>query len=489
MPILRIAQGQNISEVLFEGRPVLSSLLQEHGFPIDMPCGGRGICGKCRVEATGSLSPLTDKETAAGGRLACQTHLLGDAQVRLTAKQYMENIAASGERPSFVPDPLPGRYGMAVDIGTTTLAATLLDLVNGRVLATATEENPQRSIAADVIGRIEGALAGKSGLLQDLVIKAIDDLRMRLCNQLKISPDAIDQTVITGNTTMLYLYTGRNPEPLSHAPFHADCLFGHWVQPHTYLPHCLSAFVGADITCAILASQMCSRDETSLLVDIGTNGEVALWHEGKLYVCATAAGPAFEGGGLEHGCGSVAGAIDGVWVQEGSLAFSTIAAAPAVGICGSGIIDMLQTLIQLEQLDETGLLIKERIQLEGPIYLTQKDVRNVQLAKSAIIAGMLTLCQTVGVNLPDIAVLYLAGGFGKHINLQNAAGIGLIPEALVDRTKVIGNASLTGAEMLLLQKSFLKETENYVQISQVVTLSSNPVFSENYINCMMLEPV
>ncbi len=489
MPIVKITQGQRSSEILFDGTPVLSSLLREHGFPIDLPCGGRGICGKCRVEASGCLSPLTAKETAADGRLACQTHLLGDARVNLTSKQLMENIAASGELPSFLTNPLQGRYGMAVDIGTTTLAATLIDLTNGQVLATATEENAQRMIAADVIGRIEGALDGQSGLLQDLAAKAVDDLRGRLCSQVKIPTDAIDQTIITGNTTMLYLYTGRNPEPLSHAPFQADFLFGHWVSPNMYLPQCLSAFVGADITCAILASQMCIHEETALLVDIGTNGEVVLWHEGKLYVCATAAGPAFEGSGLEHGCSSVAGAIDGVWVQDGSLAFSTISAVPAMGICGSGIIDLLQTLLKLQQLDETGLLFTERIQLEGQIYLTQKDVRNVQLAKSAIMAGILTLCQTVGVDLSDVAILYLAGGFGKHINLQNAGGIGLIPQALVDRTKVIGNASLVGAQMLLLQKNFLKETENYLQNSQVVTLSSNPLFSEIYINSMMLEPV
>lgn len=492
MPKLTITQGEKSTDILFDGRPVLSSVLQEHGFSIDMPCGGRGVCGKCRVEASGGLSPLTAKESAAGTRLACQTILFGDAQVRLIAKQFMENIAASGERPLFVPDPLQDRFGMAVDIGTTTLAATLLDLTSGQVLATATAENPQRSIAADVIGRIEGALAGKSDLLQSLIKHAINGLRIQICSQADIKPGTIDKEVITGNTTMLYLYTGKNPEPLSHAPFHADCLFGHWSASqaeHTYLPHCISAFIGADITCAILASGICRRDETALLVDIGTNGEIALWHEGKLYVCATAAGPAFEGGGLEFGCGSIAGAIDHVWPEDGSLAFSTIAGAEPVGICGSGIIDTLQTLIDLGQLDETGLLCQERVHLKGQIAITQKDVRNVQLAKSAIAAGILTLCQSAGVNPDEVAVLYLAGGFGKYINLHKASAIGLIPQGLISKTKVIGNASLIGAEMLLLKRAFLKETENYARTSRVVTLSGNPEFTDNYISCMTLEPI
>jgi uncharacterized 2Fe-2S/4Fe-4S cluster protein (DUF4445 family) len=251
----------------------------------------------------------------------------------------------------------------------------------------------------------------------------------------------------------------------------------------------MSAFIGADITCAVLASRMCSSNETALLMDVGTNGEIALWHEGRLYVCATAAGPAFEGGGMEHGCGSVTGAIDRVWAQDGEMACSTIGQASPVGICGSGVIDTVATLLMLEKLDETGMMREGRVELSAGVEFTQRDVRNVQLAKSAIAAGLMTLCQTVGVALNDVGVLYLAGGFGKHINLENAAAIGLIPQALIAKTKVIGNAALVGAEMLLLQTDFLRETEACAHGSAVVTLSGNTRFSENYMMCMMLEPV
>ena len=492
MPKLKIVQGQMAKITWFEGEPLLAAVLQREGYAFGMPCGGKGICGKCKIEASGALSPETVREQAIGSRLACQSRLLGDACVTLPAAQTLTNIAASGVRPTFALAPMQGRYGLAVDIGTTTLATSLLDLSSGDTLASATAENPQRAVAADVIGRMEAALAGQGERLQSLVRCEIDILRGELCARLGLAEGDIDQTVVTGNTTMLYLLTGRSPEPISHAPFVADCLFGHWTQspaPRLYLPHCIGAFVGADIICAILASQMCKQTRTTVLMDVGTNGEIALWHRGKLSVCATAAGPAFEGGGMEHGCGSVLGAIDRVWAQDGTPACSTIGGGEPVGICGSGVIDAVATLLSLEMLDETGSLDSARVMLSGGVAFTQRDVRNVQLAKSAIAAGLLTLCQTEGVAMADIAVLYLAGGFGKHIDLANAAAIGLIPQALVGKVEVIGNAALTGAEMLLLQTGFLAETEGYARTAAVVTLSGNPVFSDHYMNCMMLEPI
>ena len=492
MPRLTIIHGNSSTDALFEGVPVLSSVLRENGFAVDMPCGGKGVCGKCRVQASGALSPLGDKEREAGSRLACQTVLLGDATVTLPRAQALQSIAVSGERPVFALKPMGNGCGLAVDIGTTTLAVSLLDLYSGNTLATAAGENPQRSVSADVVGRMEAAMNGQGGMLQAQVLQAIGALRREVCARARLSPDRIAATVVTGNTTMLYLLTGRSPEPLSHAPFHAEHLFGgteHIGTYDMYLPRCLSAFVGADIACAILASRMCERDETALLADVGTNGEMALWHGGRLYVCATAAGPAFEAGGISCGVGSVEGAIDRVWQQNGGLGYSTIAGAPPVGVCGSGIIDAVATLRALEMLDETGLLEDGSVALGGGVVVTQKDVRNIQLAKSAIAAGMLTLLKAVGVEPSQVGTLYLAGGFGRHIDLRSAAAIGLIPQALAGKTKVIGNAALAGAEMLLLQTDFNRDIDRYAVCATVVTLSGNPVFTEHYMDCMMLEPV
>lgn len=492
MPTLTLRQGDKFTTVAFTGTPALAELLRAQGVPFATPCGGKGLCGKCRVEADGALSPSTAEETALGTRLACRTRLLGDAAVTLPAPRALQNIAASGLRPAFALDPLPSRYGLAVDIGTTTLAASLVSLPTGEVLASAAAENPQRAVAADVLGRIEAAMHGQAVMLQAQVWAAIDRLRAELMASLPSPVSVPDQAVVTGNTAMLYLLTKRDPEPLSHAPFTADHLFGHAVALPgftAYAPRCMGAYVGADITCALLASQLCSRHETALLADVGTNGEVALWHRGVLRVCSTAAGPAFEGAGLACGCGSVEGAIDRVWVEDGRLACSTIGGAPAVGLCGSGALDALAALLALGRLDETGRLPEGRACLAGDVYLSQQDVRNLQLAKGAVAAGIVTLCQSAGVAPGDVEALYLAGGFGRHIDLQNAAAIGLFPLALTHKAHVIGNAALAGAEMLLLHAPYAQQSEALARKAQVVALGGNPAFSDNYADCMLLEPI
>ncbi len=485
MPYLRIYKGETVRDVPFEGTPLLLHVLLGAGESVPTPCGGKGTCGKCLVRAEGCLSGQAEKGNGISLWRSCQTRLTGDAQVWLNEQEQLQHIALSGDMPSFVFSPMEGEKGLAVDIGTTTMAATLIDLNSGRVLAADSMENPQRSVAFDVIGRIEAAMHGQGMKLAGQVQEAISRLLQNLGGQ-------ADVAVITGNTTMLYLLTGRDPEPLSHAPFEADCLFGvsqpFSFLPRVYLPRCISAFVGADIACAILASRMMTKKETSLLIDIGTNGEIALWHQGKLYCCATAAGPAFEGGSIRCGCGSIKGAIDRVWIEEGKLHFTVIGEGKPKGICGSGLLDAVASLLALGQIEDTGLMEQE-VNLTDDIRIIPQDIRNLQLAKGAIAAGLMTLCETVGIRPGDIHTLYLAGGFGKHINPESAQAIGLIPAVLTGRTVVLGNAALTGAQMLLLRSLFTEEIENMAQSCEVVTLSGSPVFSSHYMECMMLCPI
>jgi len=292
---------------------------------------------------------------------------------------------------------------------------------------------------------------------------------------------------VTGNTTMLYLLTGRNPETLSHAPFAADCLYDETTDLNgrqAYLPPCLHAFVGADITCAVLASGMCQKDEISLLCDVGTNGEIALWKDGVLYVSSTAAGPAFEGAGITCGCGSIPGAIDRVTVKNGALEAGTIRNQPAVGLCGSGLVDAVASLLELEWLDETGAMDDDEVTLAGNVVLTQADVRAVQLAKAAIAAGIECLMKTAGVTPDEVQQVYLAGGFGSHLNLKNAARIGLLPETLIDRTSVLGNAALDGTVMTLLQGESQPELRRIATCAKHVDLGGNPLFNEQYVENM-----
>ncbi len=506
MPKLTVNHDDRATVIPFEGMPVLSFVLKQYGLLHTAPCGGKGICGKCRMQTAGCLSEpepderkcLAPTELNHGMRLACQARLTGDASVILPKAAELINIQSDGYLPPFPHSPMQGRFGVAADIGTTTLALKLIDLQNGRVLETVTSANPQGGIAADVIGRIEAALNGEGSRLQKLAAGEMERLMYELCQHCGILMNDIGPMVVTGNTTMLYLLTGKNPAALSRAPFQADCLFGYWTDAGSigfsknpeieiYLPACVSAFVGADITCGVLASQMCTHPETSLLVDLGTNGEIALWHQEKLYCCATAAGPAFEGGNIGSGAGSVPGAIDRVYVEDGMLRHTTLGNRKPVGICGSGLIDAVAGLLQLGLVDETGLMASGEVFISEEISLTQKDIRNLQLAKGAIAAGIKTICRHVGISVQDITTLYIAGGFGSHVDIENAAAIGLIPRELMGKTVVLGNAPLTGAVMLLLQQGFESDTMLSTRRAISIPLGGSGIFAEKYIECMMFE--
>ena len=487
MAELTIVRGGAQRVAAFEPGRKLADVLADNGFELARPCGGRGACGKCAVEASGALSPLTPAEIKHGARLACQTVLLGDARVILPEARAMEQIETGGER-AFAPvSPMEGALGAAVDIGTTTIVLRLYDLRGGAILGEAGMLNPQTAEAADVMGRIGAALNGGLEQLRDQVGGAVDALLAKACAQAGAAPEDVASMAVTGNTTMLYLLTGRNPGALSHAPFEADCLFDEQIRYHgktVYLPRCMHAFVGADITCAVLASGQCESNEISLLCDAGTNGELSLWKDGALLVTSTAAGPAFEGAGISCGCGSVRGAIDRVWIEDGALKIHTIGDEPAVGVCGSGLIDAVAAGLALGVIDETGALEDDEFTLAEGVALQPRDIRAVQLAKAAIAAGIETLMEEAGVGADDVRTLYLAGGFGSHMNAQSAAAIGLFPKDLAPRVKVLGNAALSGAAELLLDTDLQRRTREIAALARHVNLGGNPKFNEHYMDQM-----
>ncbi len=488
MPKLTIWQNGQKRDALFEGTPLLSELLADMGLSLPQPCGGHGRCGKCRVEAEGVVSPPNDAEKRAGARLSCQLRLLGDARVILPQGREMAQIQLDGQGRSGSLRPMPGKAGAAVDIGTTTLALKLFDLSSGENIASAACVNPQTAVAADVMGRIGAALEGSLPRMQQMIEGAVLSLLSRACEDARIPGSAVETLVVAGNTTMLYLLTGRNPLSLSRAPFKADHLFGGWAEllgRNAYLPPCMNAFVGADITCAVLASGMCRKPDTALLSDVGTNGEIALWQNGTLHVASTAAGPAFEGAGIHMGCGSVPGAVDSVWAEDGGLKAHTIGDAPAVGVCGSGLIDAVAALLDLGLVENTGATDEERLFLTPEVYLIPADIRNVQLAKAAVAAGIRTLMHQAQVSAEQIQTLYLAGGFGSHLDIASAARIGLFPRELAGKVKVIGNASLAGAAELLLDTGKLEELARIAGRARHVPLGGNPLFNEAYMEEML----
>ena len=471
---------------------------------VERPCGGHGKCGKCKVIAKGALSDVTEAERALlsaeeidqGVRLACLTYAMGDCEIETLLGDGGAQIVIDGALPQFELDPQFKRYGIAVDIGTTTLAARLYD-GGGQRLSECSLLNPQQEWGADVVSRIEAALDGKAHLLAKAIRAALDGMVSRLCEDFGISADAIDGMVITGNTVMLSLLTGEDVKAFSHAPFDVKRLFGETVTAHTlgllslqadtpvYLPPCISAFVGADITCSIVASQLCKKD-TAALIDVGTNGEMALWHDGRLTVSSTAAGPAFEGVSIERGMRGGAGAIDRVAVLNGALAAHVIGGGAPVGICGSGLVDAIACLLDLELLDESGYLEDGEVVIASPVRLTQRDVRMVQLAKSAICAGLLTLIEDRGLVAKDIPTLYIAGGFGNYLNVYSASRIGLLPMDLIKGASTIGNAALVGASMMLLNGAIKDQANALAKKACVLSLAESPVFSENYMDGMTL---
>ncbi len=463
---------------------ILSNFLSIHNHNLDMPCAGKGICKKCKISVNGIE------------KLACQTIINRDMNIEIPDSLNFGNIVSGTDESIISETPLFSNFGVSVDIGTTTICASIFD--KGGLISTVTRKNPQTRFGADVISRIEKSLSGEILEIAACIRNALSEIFIELSEKANISAELIDGAVITGNTAMLYLVTAQNPKPLSCAPFEVDRLFGEFIdskelnfpiseKAKIYLPRCISAFVGADITCAILASGICDKSENSLLVDIGTNGEIALWHKNELLCASTAAGPAFEGSGITHGVYGVDGAIDKVWISGGKINYSTIGNKKAVGICGSGIIDALAVLLELEIIDETGAFTidADYFEFENGIKITSSDVRKIQLAKGSVRAGIESLIEISGVKKSDIKNFYIAGGFGNYINLENASKIGLIPPELLNCAKTLGNSAYAGAAMILKDYSLIDKSEKTSSIAKTVAFDGNPIFMENYFNYMI----
>lgn len=499
---------------LLAGRTVASLLPGEH-----TPCSGHGRCGKCRVtvedaaaaEAAGVIDPptaderacLRADEIAAGVRLACRLTVWGDVTVTTSSADHAPMaVLADGEISDIPADwvlaPAYAHYGVAVDIGTTTLAARLYDRA-GACLATAVRGNPQTVFGADVVTRLEAAVKGRAATLSGLVRRALDGMLIELSESASLPPAAIDGGVLTGNMTMLCLLTGTDVEPLTHAPFACPRLFGETLTARDlgltapgedtpfYLPPAVSAFVGADTVTAALAAGLCRREGSILLIDLGTNGEMLLSHGGRYLAASVAAGPAFEGVGISAGQTGRPGAIDRVWVENGRPAVHTIGDVLPTGLCGSGLVDALATLFSLGWMDETGrLLVADPAVIASPVTVTQADVRALQTAKAAVHAGIRTMLATAGMAEDAPLSLEIAGGFGRALDPYNAGKIGLLPPACVPKTRSIGNAALMGAVLALLYPAARREAATLVAAADVVELATSPLFAEELIRRMDL---
>lgn len=523
--ILRVDGRSGPLSIAFSPPAMLSSLLaQLDGSPVDMPCGGKRRCFKCKVIVSGAAAPagdqerslLSEEERAAGVRYACMTEALGDIQVRPVEEKQGNYIQTDGALPSFAAAPWGTRLGAAVDIGTTTLAAYLYDLPSLSLLDAQSRPNPQAGYGADVISRLECSLNGKREELASSIRTGVRQLLGALSRQAGRDLNELDSLVLTGNTAMLYLLCGRDPSSITAAPFEMDCSFGCFLRPdeldlplgsdcRIYLPRCISAYVGADITTALLAAGF-FRDgrvpegPPRLLIDIGTNGEMALASGGRLLCCSTAAGPALEGAGIRQGMTARDGAVHKVSLTDGRIVCEVLGGGEGTGICGSGLVDAIAVMRRAGVLDETGLIDEEShaftqwieeadgqpaFRLPGTrVLLTQKDIRAVQLAKSAICAGMITLIEEAGLPPDQVTSLVIAGGFGARIDVASAEAIGLIPPGFAAKARAVGNGAGAGASMVLLSEAILRDSDRIAGVSRTIELSTHPRFTEAYVEGM-----
>lgn len=481
-----------------EGATVLDAL-RDAGYQIDAPCGGNGTCGKCRV--------LVRDETGLSWRLACVTPAAEGMEVVVEPPRAME-MSVSGARSAWDADGAPGEYGIAVDVGTTTVVVRVVDLASGEVVASVGRSNPQIPFGADVISRITACEAGHLEDMRALLTESLSSMIGDALACAGAERAAIARMALAGNTVMEHIAAGIDPAPIGVVPFTPPTLFGHDVAlvehaPAAYFLPCCAGYVGGDVTAGMLAAGMLDAEKPCVLLDLGTNGEMALGDKTGIVACATAAGPVFEGANIRFGMPAYPGAISQVAYRDGELSLSVIGGGEAVGICGTGLIDAVALMLDLGVVDGSGLLLDDdevpeelarfigefdgenAFFLTDGVCVTQKDVRCLQLAKSAVCAGVLTMLEHRGIEAGDVGELLIAGGFGEYLNLESAARIGLFPEGMLPVARSVGNTAIEGATAVLASNAARERLAEVVGATTYLELSTSATFNALYVETML----
>jgi uncharacterized 2Fe-2S/4Fe-4S cluster protein (DUF4445 family) len=552
MPIVRF-QPDNLRIEISNGTTILEAS-RRAGVLIEAPCNGAGHCGKClvRLPVDDLINLVVHVDapsdgSAEGGVLACHAEVYGDVTVEVPQRREQGlRVVSAGAAVKVTPDPYilkrydsaadqttisaagrilstePGNttdtaIGLVVDIGTTTLVAELVDLHSGRTLASSSALNPQSLHAQDVLSRIR--FAGRPEGLQVLQRDVIAELNRLIAELVETSGARraeIYEAVLSGNTCMLHLLVGVDPTPLGKHPFLPAVRGGEHllaadigldIAPAglAYLPPVISAYVGADISSGILASDLAKLPGTTLLIDIGTNGELVLAADGSLTASATAAGPAFEGMNISCGMRAAIGAIERVDISpDGVLDLGVIGGGESTGICGSGLMDLVSELVESGIIGRSGRLtvpksgalnhgLAQRImKIDGGsafhvhkhVLLSQKDIRQVQLAKGAIRAGIDLLLQEAGLSATDLDRVLIAGSFGYHLRERSLLTLGLLPPETSGKVSFVGNTSRSGGEMLLINQQLRQHLQQIVDQVRVVDLAGNPSFERVFMQNM-----
>lgn len=488
--MLKLRIGQLHQDIIMQPGESIAQALLRKDYKVPTACGGNGTCGKCKVEIDGAwvnsckLYPKPEED------IIISAFGWGEGREELTQIAGVEKINITEGRAREAKRQTRKTF-LAVDIGTTTIAAALAEKETGAVLATSGCGNSQRIFGQDVLSRIKASVAGTGEKLKTLIRQDILNLLEEI--QKKQKDIVIEHIYIAGNTTMEHLYMGDPCEGLGKAPFTPVSLAERKDSlsniPVTLLPG-ISAFVGADIAAGMLACGMDEEERPSLLLDLGTNGEMVLALEDKMIATSAPAGPALEGGNISCGVASVTGAISKVRVIGERTIIGTIGNAPATGICGTGVLELVAGLYENHIIDASGQM-KEKYREEGfplarmkdgkQITFTQQDIREVQLAKAAIHSGIELLLEHAGISMGEIKKVYLAGGFGVYLDVHIAAGIGLLPAELEKCTKAVGNTSLQGCIAYGSSEENRSRTEEMIKKCESINLAEQADFEERYV--------
>lgn len=535
----RITINLNIDSKTTDKTTILE-YCRSHGIAgIETPCGGKGTCGKCKVTVTkpyykdvlacrtricDGMEIIVGRKESTGTKEDSMVVLTNGGNVSEKFNEHVNRNVVLKEETVNESEKVESNAGTlaACDIGTTTVVCYLIDKETGQIISTRSSANPQRSFGADVLSRIEAAgrieASSEPGLkiMQTQIVSLLNGFISEMlteCGRTKVS-----RFSVAGNTVMCHLLMGISPEKLGKAPFMPDEYFGREFNPLDIgIENCqtmiifpaVSGFVGGDITAGMM--ETVNRNELTLYLDIGTNGEMALGKGDRYVCCATAAGPAFEGAQIELGMPASKGAVDKVWLEGRRIKYSVIGNDRPVGLCGSGLIDALAVLLKAGIIDENGTILsgqelpilfrsyvfeveaEETAQSTEPslavhiapgVYITQEDIRKLQLAKGAIAAGIEVLFKEYGCKPCDLDILTFAGGFGNYIDKASAAAIGLFPQELLDKAKEVGNAAGNGAVSAALSQEAWERALEISKDMRYIELASYPHFNEMYVEHM-----
>ena len=449
-----------------EDNTLLSELFIAHGMNVEHPCGGMGRCGKCTVSVDGA------------DELSCRYRITKDIVVELSENQEIQS-----ETGVQVSEKLSDNMCLALDIGTTTLALALVCADDGSVVDVKKCTNPQRRFGADIMTRID--YCSKNG------VKELHEALVLSINKLIAQAGAknIGKMYVSGNATMLHTFLDEDPSSMGVYPYTPVFLEEReilssdigvcGVDKIITLPS-VAAFVGADIVAGLNYVNPPRNGMHSILIDLGTNAEIVLFDEKGSVCTAAAAGPCFEGANISSGMSALKGAV----YAYGKDGAKIIGDTEAVGICGTGLVDVVAYLLKEEIMDETGYLEDEEFTVSGDVTVTQNDIRQYQLAKSAIHSAVLTLMKIKGVSSCDIENVYISGGFSAEINIANAVDTGLLPSEFADKCIPIYNSSLLGTVKYATEQNNLFTLVNN---AQYVDLSADKYFSDLFIEGMLFE--